>query len=161
MLEQAITEVYLPLLCNFDFNSQGPSTQDKKDSTINKVNKSDDAKSEFIILMQKFASQINTTVSQIAGETRLKIPDEVLNMQLNKDNEPNDPSVIEALEGLAEEWIVTIVGALAKEAKKVPNGNVSGNEFKENYNLLISRALSLKSIFGVISVHLFQHYMNN
>jgi hypothetical protein len=40
------------------------------------------------------------------------------------DSEQMDPEVVKTLERLAEEWIVTVVGALAKEAKKTPLGNV-------------------------------------
>jgi hypothetical protein len=40
------------------------------------------------------------------------------------DPESMDPEVVKTLERLAEEWIVTVVGALAKEAKKTPLGNV-------------------------------------
>ena len=48
---------------------------------------------------------------------------EVMNLSLNQTNEMMDPTLLKTLESLAEEWIATILGALAKEAKKTPQGN--------------------------------------
>lgn len=109
MLEQAISEVYLPLLCSTNFGNE----------------EKEGVKADFVVTMQKFASQISHTCQQIAGETRLQIPDDILSLDLRSENETRDPEVVKKLEALAEEWIFTIVGALAKESKKIPIGNVS------------------------------------
>lgn len=148
MLEQAISEVYLPLLCNMDFTDASDSARAQpsddshtsgseeaaataEDMAATRVNeRMDGYKSEFVITMQKFASHISHTTQQIAGETRLKIPDEILSLKLHESNAGSiitsyDYNVVKTLEGLAEEWVVTIVGALARETKKTPVGNVS------------------------------------
>ncbi|KAJ3224095.1 Dynein heavy chain 10, axonemal [Clydaea vesicula] len=139
MLEQAMNEVYIPLLCNMDSEEKQneESEAEAKEKTVKKQN---DVKSDFAVCMQKFASQISHTSQQIAGETRLKIPDEVLNLQLNQNSDTKDPQMIKTLEGLAEEWIITIVGALNKEAKKSPvgNGPLAEIEFWRDRNAFLS-----------------------
>jgi hypothetical protein len=57
MLEQAISEVYLPLLCNLELVDKPSGAADDK--------KGHEFKADFVATMQKFASQISHTSQQI------------------------------------------------------------------------------------------------
>lgn len=61
-----------------------------------------------------------------------------MQLQLDDDSssDTKSPEVVSMLENLAEEWIGTVIKALAKEAKKTPNGNVS---LSPNFNFLFSQ----------------------
>ena len=74
MLESAITEVYLPLLCNLN---EIVLDDDKKKNVF---------KSDIVIMMQRFASQISHTSQQLVSEIRLKIPEGNCNAN-NRSNE--------------------------------------------------------------------------
>lgn len=63
MLEQAISEVYLPLLCNLEVIEKPVGDADDK--------KTHEYKTDFVATMQKFASQISHTSQQIVGEFSL------------------------------------------------------------------------------------------
>jgi hypothetical protein len=152
MLEQTIMEVYLPLLNTYDFSPEGAGASslgpDSKQDGHHAVSggsgggglagasnngsgekssvKDMNLKSEFVISMQKFASHIAHTAQQVAGDTRLKIPDELMSLQGGDVNElSKNLVVVRGLEKLAEEWIETILGVLGREGRKVPVGNVS------------------------------------
>jgi hypothetical protein len=58
MLEQAISEVYLPLLCNLEMVDKPGDADDKKGHEY---------KADFVATMQKFASQISHTSQQIVS----------------------------------------------------------------------------------------------
>lgn len=135
MLEQVLLEVYLPLLNNTDFNEPMSSTtlagetsqipDGRSGETDRGGQKGEGLKSEFVVSMQKFASQIAHTAQQVAGKTRLKIPDDLIYLQSSDVADvAKDPSAIKSLEKLAEEWIETVTQVVAKELKKVPVGNV-------------------------------------
>jgi hypothetical protein len=69
-----------------------------------------------------------------------------MQLQFDQNDDQTDPEIVKTLERLAEEWIVTVVGALAKEAKKAPLGNVCAL-------ILIFRALLLRLSTGEIEMH--------
>ncbi|KAJ3328734.1 Dynein heavy chain 10, axonemal, partial [Blyttiomyces sp. JEL0837] len=137
-LEHIISDVYLPVISNSEFFmdptltddpsvavSGLPATDDSfSDMPRRDVPKDDSLKSEIVASMQKFSSQIMHTVQQIAGDTRLKIPEEILTLQdVEVSEAAKNMGVVRNLEKLAEEWVETILGALSKESKKVPLGN--------------------------------------
>ncbi|KAJ3091388.1 Dynein heavy chain 10, axonemal [Quaeritorhiza haematococci] len=94
MLEQAISEVYLPLLSNApELGGSGPSSSAQppggsgagQDTSTSAPTPSaapasvlSGNKSEFVVTLQKYATHIAHTAQQVAGETetRLKIPDD-------------------------------------------------------------------------------------
>ncbi|TPX78384.1 hypothetical protein CcCBS67573_g00352 [Chytriomyces confervae] len=103
--------------------------------------KDDHLKSEFVISMQKFASQIAHTAQQVAGETKLQIPEEVMALgTANVSEAAKDGGIVRRLERLAEEWVETVSGALGREAKKVPlgNGPLAEIEFWRDRNASLS-----------------------
>ncbi|KAJ3039942.1 Dynein heavy chain 10, axonemal [Rhizophlyctis rosea] len=131
MLEQVISEVYLPLLSSeglgdleaptVDVTTQ-PSTAEPAAGVD--IAKKEVLKSEFVVSLQKYASHVGQTAHQIAGETRLKIPEDLATLQaMDVGDAAKDPTVVKSLERLAEEWIETVSQVLAKELKKTPIGN--------------------------------------
>ncbi|KAJ3134855.1 Dynein heavy chain 10, axonemal [Physocladia obscura] len=140
MLERVLTEIYLPLLNKTEraipanLPSLGPKITQaitvavaaENDTSKHKVSsaKEDHLKSEFVICMQKFASQISHTAQQVAGDTKLQIPEEVLALNsANTVETARDTAIVKLLEKLAEEWVETVSGALTRESKKIPLGN--------------------------------------
>ncbi|KAJ2996626.1 Dynein heavy chain 10, axonemal [Globomyces sp. JEL0801] len=131
MLEQVIQEIYLPLLANSDFSAfqEEKPKQDTGDvhlETRHEIGsyRFEDLKAELLVTMQRFGSHIAHTVQQVAGETRLKIPEELTELTVLEPYQVlADKKMIDRLEELAEEWIETVAGALGKEMKKVPLGN--------------------------------------
>jgi dynein heavy chain len=122
MLEQLIQDIYLPLFSSTDLVQK--TDNEKQEIDLQVENRYDQLKSELLATMQRFTSQISHTVQQVAGETRLKIPEELLELNsMDLAKVATDRNVLNQLEQLAEEWIETVSGALAKEAQKVPNGN--------------------------------------
>ncbi|KAJ3144485.1 Dynein heavy chain 10, axonemal [Geranomyces variabilis] len=138
MLEQVLSEVYIPLLNNIDFAAEhaaadqaaGQASTTSAPAVTNataaaaEATASQGTKSEFVTSLQKFASQIAHTVQQVASETRLKIPEEIGALQAIEDvaEAAKDTAMVASLEALAEEWIDTVTNVLAKEAKKVAAG---------------------------------------
>ncbi|KAJ3299892.1 Dynein heavy chain 10, axonemal [Borealophlyctis nickersoniae] len=133
MLEQVLSEVYLPLLSTIDF-AEPEAVRTKEVAAPaeappiaepSTMAKNEGLKSEFVVSLQKFASQISHTAQQIAGETRLKIPEDLNLLQISDPTEAaKDGNLVRSLERLAEEWIETVTQVLAKELKKTPVGNV-------------------------------------
>ena len=128
MLEQVLQDIYLPLLSNTDFislkdsekNSDEPSDGVEKETNT----RYDELKSELLLTLQRFTSHISHTVQQVAGETRLQIPEELTELNVLEPTQvAADSEVIAKLSVLAQEWINTVAGALGKEQKKVPVGN--------------------------------------
>ncbi|KAJ3359470.1 Dynein heavy chain 10, axonemal, partial [Kappamyces sp. JEL0680] len=77
-----------------------------------------------LVTLQRFTSHIAHTVQQVAGETRLQIPEELSELNvLEPIQAAMDRQMVARLEVLAEEWIETVAGALGKEQHKVPVGN--------------------------------------
>ena len=83
-----------------------------------------------------------------------------LQLEDHEGAEQTDPEVLKTLERLAEEWIVTVAGALAKEAKKTPLGNVCGfDEHVYYYNS--TRGHFQRLSFGGIGTHRSLRSLNN
>ncbi|KAI8922930.1 hypothetical protein BC831DRAFT_55734 [Entophlyctis helioformis] len=130
MLESVLVQVYLPMLSATDLAAFRDKEDASKEGTLERASadlgttKYDDIKSELLVTMQRFTSQIAHTVQQVAGETRLKIPEELSALNtMEVVSAAMDISVVRTLEALAEEWVETVSGALGKELKKVPVGN--------------------------------------
>ncbi|KAI8916282.1 dynein heavy chain and region D6 of dynein motor-domain-containing protein [Gorgonomyces haynaldii] len=120
MLETALQEVYLPLLSGASFESQNKEEK----SSVPTGAKLDNIKADLLVTIQRFASQLSHTAQQVTGETRLKIPDELFNLQnMDIQTVKQDRNIVHKLEQVADEWIEIISSALAREIKKVPNGN--------------------------------------
>ncbi len=129
MLEQVLEDIYLPLLSNTDFAGFKDQTKESdpgnQTSDIQANTRFEELKSELLVTLQKFTSQVAHTVQQVAGETRLQIPEALSELNvLEPQQVATDRQMISKLENLAEEWIETVAGALAKEQQKVPIGNV-------------------------------------
>lgn len=76
---------------------------------------------EFLINMQKFASSINRTIQQIAGEVRLEVPD--IELGSNVDEILANPEMMEVIRSYCTEWTKQIQTALEAQVKKVPQGH--------------------------------------
>ncbi|XP_070572584.1 dynein axonemal heavy chain 10-like isoform X2 [Ptychodera flava] len=142
MLEQIITQVYMPLL---SFNShkngdgspqQVPATpRDEDHAALRDEDESEGSpefniaesankallRDEFLINMQKFSSHISRTIQQIEGEVRLDIP------ELNVDGDINelakDEELVTQIENACLEWTQQIASAVETQLKKTPQGN--------------------------------------
>lgn len=134
MLEQALHEVYLPLMSTAEFEPEpyfrkpdDSETAEKEHQAKNlqAANKFANLKSDLLLIVQRFSSNISHIVQQVAGETRLKIPEELSSLDsMEVLQAKEDREIVHKLEILADEWIEIVSGALSKEAKKVPKGNV-------------------------------------
>ena len=149
MLEQVISEIYLPLVSvqhevTLEDSDEAvgatratTGTEDPRNATAKSVGLSDTAKNELIITMQKFASQINHTMQQVAGEVRLKVP-------IVSTNDPakaaKDPNLVRSLTTSAQEWVEIMVGTINKELVKQPvgNGPLAEIEFWRDRNASLS-----------------------
>lgn len=124
MLEQVLNTIYLPILSQSDFNdfrSKKEGEDTENDQTQQRL---EQLKQELLVTMQKFSSHVSHTVQQVAGETRLKIPDELAEIDTVEEQLVlKDSKKLSKLDKLAEEWIETIQRALLKETIKTPNGN--------------------------------------
>lgn len=119
MLEQSLQEIYLPFLSQLDFGSQGTGGDRTGGS-----GKFTNLKADLLVTIQKFSSHISNVLTQVSGETRLKIPDMLLDIATRDHTTLRDDRVyMRQLENLAEEWIEVVANTIAKEVKKVPNGN--------------------------------------
>ncbi|EGF80533.1 hypothetical protein BATDEDRAFT_25191 [Batrachochytrium dendrobatidis JAM81] len=166
MLERVLQEIYLPMLSTTDFSDLHDETHDTHNTAMDRSRtdiggaKFDDIKSELLVTMQKFTGQIAHTVQQVAGETRLKIPDTLAELNtMDVHQASTDPSILRTLESLAEEWAETVSGALAKEMKRVPvgNGPLAEIEFWRD------RSASLSTLYEQLNlpiVHKIGHILN-
>ncbi|KAJ3114591.1 Dynein heavy chain 10, axonemal [Phlyctochytrium bullatum] len=164
MLEQVISEIYIPLLSNVEFVSTKTAKEhvDSANTSSNvpdiQMTKTDGFKTEFVVSIQKFASQVSHTAQQVAGDTKLKIPDELLALQHVDVNEAvKDVNTVRILEKVAEEWIETIIGALAKESRKTPlgNGPLAEVEFWRDRNASLStlyEQLNLPFVHSLVKI---------
>ncbi|KAJ3055760.1 Dynein heavy chain 10, axonemal [Rhizophlyctis rosea] len=133
MLEQVISEVYLPILSTEGaIERDAPAVENATPTGVAVESvpggvegaKKEVLKSDFVVSLQKYASHIGQTAHQVAGETRLKIPEDLATLQaMNVNDAAKDLQVVKSLERLAEEWIETVSQVLAKELKKTPIGN--------------------------------------
>jgi dynein heavy chain len=140
MLEQVINQVYLPLLSDPEIfqadlqrheqatqvEANKPVSDEKIRNTAHETRINDSLLAEFNISIQRFASQVTQTVQQVAGDVKLRIPDDPDLLVLLKSDPASIldmPIRIQMLDACAEEWVDGIQKALAKEAKKVPHGH--------------------------------------
>ncbi|XP_021370512.1 dynein heavy chain 10, axonemal-like isoform X1 [Mizuhopecten yessoensis] len=143
MLEQIISQVYMPLL---SYNQQKNSEMRKEASPPSRTDTqmsvktdgegdADDSKDnvnvaesrakallrdEFLINMQKFASSINRTIQQIEGEVRLEIPE--IEMSDNVEEVLANNDLMQVIRDTCGDWAKRIRGALETQMKKVPLG---------------------------------------
>nr|XP_054773560.1 dynein axonemal heavy chain 10-like [Lytechinus pictus] len=146
MLEQIITQVYIPLLSfSAHKNGDAPTEAEQKAAALSSSSKdslgiqpddSDEEQEEvnvaelqkhallrddFLINMEKFAKHIERTIQQIEGEVRLDIPD------LLTDGDPTelakDDVLIHEIENTTLEWTKQIASAVEVQLKKTPHGN--------------------------------------
>ena len=122
MLEQVISEIYLPMLSNMQFEKK--DTTNSNDKSAGKVLKYESLKSDLVVSVQKFANQISQFSQQVEGEHRLKIPEEFASLkEADVEEVSKKAQITKELEKLAEEWIEAVSTALSTESKKVPLGN--------------------------------------
>ncbi|TPX63919.1 hypothetical protein SpCBS45565_g06282 [Spizellomyces sp. 'palustris'] len=174
MLEQLLSEIYIPLLSQIDLGDEHDSATHARGSdvsgpehmqdeqTVNGAagtDKSEGLRTELVVSIQKFASQISHTAQQVSSETRLKIPEELNVLQgLSDLNEAvRNTSLVKSLETLAEEWIDTVTNVLAKEAKKTPvgNGPLAEIEFWRDRNASLStlyEQLNLPIVHSIVQI---------
>lgn len=128
-LEGALRQVYIPLLSNGEYQEEEEDIIQEEEEGKEVVKKTRgkfySMKGEIVLAIQRFSAQISHIVQQVAGETRLKIPEDLSSLEsidiaTVKENE----QMVHSLELLAEEWIEIVSGALAKEARKTPIGLV-------------------------------------
>ncbi|ELU10552.1 hypothetical protein CAPTEDRAFT_221643 [Capitella teleta] len=135
MLEQIITQVYMPLLSfnqhkNGDNGNKTPVTgrsDTKETDTKEEAKKQKDSyaksmlRDEFLINMQKFASSITHTIQQIEGEVRLELPD----IELSENIEENlkRPELIEVVEQTCRNWYHQLSAAVEAQQNKTPQYN--------------------------------------
>ncbi|KAJ1332384.1 hypothetical protein BSLG_008688 [Batrachochytrium salamandrivorans] len=130
MLERVLNEVYLPMISSADFSTPLSETADEREDTLERARsglgheKYAEIKSELLVTVQRFTSQIAHTLQQVTGETRLEIPNELAELnEMEIRQAATEPEMVHSLEVLAEEWIEIVSGSLAKEFKKSPIGN--------------------------------------
>lgn len=145
MLEQIISQVYMPLLSyNQHRNGErkpearavsradtkateasmaGEEGEEEEKPKVNVAESRAKAmlRDEFLINMQKFASGINRTIQQIEGEVRLEIPEiELGDLKLEEILADND--LMTVIKDSCSEWAKQVRGALDAELKKTPQG---------------------------------------
>ncbi|XP_071826175.1 dynein axonemal heavy chain 10-like isoform X2 [Apostichopus japonicus] len=143
MLEQIITQVYLPLLSfNSHKNGEAPTEAEEQAAGLSSTSQDDfdddvsEAESskvnlaelkhraylrdEFLINMQKFVSHISRTIQHIEGEVRLEVPD------LDTDGDENElagnEELVHDIEEACLQWTRQISSALEFQLKKTPQG---------------------------------------
>jgi dynein heavy chain len=141
MLEQLISEVYMPFFSSSDLTDpltqasataantspaeQSPEPTVKTQGTAS-TDRRDIKRLDFLTNVQKFYLSISHTSQQVAGDIRLKIPDDhlVLLRMKEADEAARDTALVRMLNATTEEWMETVVNVLEKEVKKVPAGQV-------------------------------------
>lgn len=143
MLEQIISQVYMPLLSyNQHKNCEAPTksiersvsrtetqlTEDSVKSEGEAESKTNVAESrakamlrdEFLINMEKFAASINRTIQQIDGEVKLEIPE--IDLPDTVEEVLRDPNLRQVINDTCSEWARKVRTALEAQLKKVPQG---------------------------------------
>lgn len=122
MLDQLLQDIYIPLISSANLNSSFVEMEPGEDLNVGRVN---ELQSELLQTLHRFQSHVTHTVQQVAGETRLQIPEELSELNtLDPSQVASVGPMITRLETLASEWISTVSGALTKEHLKIPMGNV-------------------------------------
>eukprot|EP00960_Hanusia_phi_P039624 753955-Hanusia_phi.AAC.6 len=140
MLEQILSKVYLPIL--------------EKDTITGEKSMQKDVEMELIHSLQKFLSQVNHAVLQVAGEVKLNLPsvsfeDEALIS--------NNPSLVGDLESTVMDWSSQIQKLVEAEVTKVPvgKGPLAEVEFWRSRNASLStlyEQLNLPNVKKVIQI---------
>lgn len=116
MLEQVLSEIYLPLLSNSSEKVEDPEKNLGKDTSL---------KADLVVSIQKFATQVSHFSQQVTGGNRLNIPQELYSLKNTEiDEAAKNSQITKKLEVLAEEWIEAVSSCLLTESKKEPVGNV-------------------------------------
>ncbi|ESO91629.1 hypothetical protein LOTGIDRAFT_122204, partial [Lottia gigantea] len=134
MLEQIITQVYMPLLSFNQHKNAGSrqdtgTTQSSESSTPEESSKINVAESrakallrdEFLISMQKFSASINRTLQQIEGEVRLEIPELEVGSNIDEILANND--LMWQIREICGEWRKQVQEALDSQLKKGHHSN--------------------------------------
>ncbi|KAJ1570092.1 Dynein heavy chain 10, axonemal, partial [Nowakowskiella sp. JEL0078] len=143
MLEQILSAVYIPIF------TTAPSTEESATEAL---------RADFVSSVQKFVGQIVHTAQQVAGQMRLKIPEDLEGLGTRGVDEcVADTAVVRVIEKLAEEWIDTIVAAIASEVKKTPSGSgpISEIEFWRERNTSLStlhEQLNLPIVHKIVQI---------
>lgn len=118
-LEQSLIEIYIPLLSNTSMTGVNDADSLLLNSRFAGL------KSDLVTTIHKFHSQLISVSTQISGKSRLKIPDDLVELdKITIESAVADVSMIDKLEKLGDEWILIVETTLAKETSKVPVGNV-------------------------------------
>ncbi|XP_071945421.1 dynein axonemal heavy chain 10-like [Antedon mediterranea] len=142
MMEQIISQVYIPLLSfNSHKQNEAPTTAEQQAALSSASNNDSESESsdlpkqmnvleshqrallrdEFLINMQKFATHISRTIQQIDGEVRLDIPDLPIEGDANELVKNDD--LVAQVQNTAVKWNKQISAALEVQQKKTPQGN--------------------------------------
>eukprot|EP00736_Rhodelphis_marinus_P002315 Rmarinus@m.3250 len=154
MLEQAISQVFLPLLSQASTGegsgvesaapaqpppSTVPPLQGQPEGQLAGDSKISDAvKNEFLGNMQKFTSQISHAIQQVNGDVRLRIPAIVIEDPDKFEDETGE--VAQQIETALEEWTPAIAQAIEQQLKKEPvgKGPLAEIEFWRERNAALS-----------------------
>ncbi|XP_067660223.1 dynein axonemal heavy chain 10-like [Haliotis asinina] len=146
MLEQIITQVYMPLLSyNQHKNGDGrlgtkmsdQRSMSRQDTQVSQSDVGEEEKDEkevnvaetrarallrdeFLISMQKFASSISRTLQQIEGEVRLEVPEVVIPESIEEIT--SNQELLQLVQDKCNEWAKQVQTALEHQLKKVPLG---------------------------------------
>jgi dynein heavy chain len=129
-LGNVISEIFLPILTAPDAVADAQQKNAKSGLP-------DSAKSELGITLQKFSSFINQTLQQIAGDSRLKIPDCPYE---DVAKACKDAAFMQTLTNLSYEWLDILISTVTAEINKKPQGNgpLAEIEFWRDRNACLS-----------------------
>eukprot|EP00741_Cyanophora_paradoxa_P015322 tig00000194_g14791.t1 len=150
MLEQVISEVFLPLLSSIHSTKSAKDLQAAALPPVaspgggnapppgeQQVHISDSLRGEFLGNLQKFASQITHAIQQVNGDVRLNIPNIVIDKPSDyRDNE----EMVAELEKALEEWTPAIASVIEQQLQKKPlgKGPLAEIEFWRDRNAALS-----------------------
>jgi dynein heavy chain len=149
MLEQVLSEIYLPILTNSSGKIEESEKELAKDSAL---------KADLVISIQKFATQVSHFSQQVTGGNRLNIPQELYSLKNTEiDEAAKNTQITKKLEVLAEEWIDAVSSCLLAESKKEPVGNGALAEidfWRDRYTSLsaLYEQLNVPIISTIISI---------
>lgn len=109
VMKNVISEVYQPLLSNTSLGQRtGKSETRARDGVTN----------EFISVVQKFTSQVNSTVQQVSSDARVNIPDVVLPENGERPSDKLLMQLEDAVEDPEHGWIAAIQRLIDQENKR-------------------------------------------
>ena len=115
-LEQLMQEVYLPLVQR---ETQAAFKRDAASGPVD-VEAVEDSL-EFVGNLQKFTSQLDHAIQQMAGDVRLTIPDLMIEEDAIEKS-ASDMGIVGTLENALEDWTPNIAMALETQLAKTPQG---------------------------------------